>query len=473
MIKLFNTLSGKKEIFKPRKNKKVNMFVCGPTVYDYPHIGHARTYLIFDAFAKYLKFSGYKVKYLQNITDIDDKIIDRAKKNLISSKDLAKKFEKIYREDEKKINISSISNHARATNHIPQIIKQIKTLIKKQYAYFIADDGWYFDISKFKDYGKLSKRTALQAQDAISRIDESVSKKNKGDFALWKLSKAGEPSWSFAFAQDGSAVQMNGRPGWHIEDTAITEHYFGSQYDIHGGAVDLKFPHHEAEIAQQESASGKKPLVKIWMHTGFLLVNGKKMSKSLGNFITIRDFLNKYPKEVLRFLVFSTHYRTPINYTEKLAKQAEKNIQTIFEWREKILKQKFQLSEIRSPKVEILKIKEKFFQYLANDFNTPKAFAVIFNLIKKTNQLMAKNELDGKTADEIKKFFLEIDKIFAILPKKEKNIIPQEIIILAQKRELLRKEKKWQDADQIREKIKKLGYLVEDTKKGPLIKIRK
>lgn len=465
MIKLYNTLSGKKEIFKPRQNKKVNMFVCGPTVYDYPHIGHARTYLIFDAFAKYLKFAGYKIKYLQNITDIDDKIIDRAKKDKISPKDLVKKFEQIYYEDEKKLAISAVSAHAKATDHIPQIIKQIKTLIKKKYAYFIPNDGWYFDISKFKDYGKLSKRTALQAQDAVSRIDESINKNNKGDFVLWKISKAEEPYWETELGK--------GRPGWHIEDTAITEYYFGPQYDIHGGAIDLKFPHHEAEIAQQESASEKKPLVKIWMHTGFLLVNGKKMSKSLGNFITIRDFLSKYPKEVLRFLVFSAHYRSPINYSEKLAKQAEKKIQKISEWHEKILKlknTKKQLSEVVPPKVIILKIKE-FFEYLTDDFNTPKAFSIIFEIIKTTNKLIAKNKLDGKTANEIKKFFLIVDKIFNILPKKEKVAVPQEIIILAQKREKLRKDKKWAEADQIREKIKKLGYLIEDTPKKPKLKI--
>src|SRR3989338_7142056 len=336
MIRVFNTLCGKKEGLKKPKGKQLKLFVCGPTVYDYPHIGNARTYIAFDAFVRYLRSQKIKVFYLQNITDIDDKIIAKAREEKTSPAAIAKKYEKIYRQNEKSLNIRSVSKYARATAHIPQIIKQVKTLIKKGSAYKIEDDGYYFDLAAFPEYGKLSGRTSLQAEDAISSIDENIRKRNKGDFALWKLvrfeatnylSKStnstnkfkiinGEPAWWTTLGW--------GRPGWHIEDTAITEHYFGPQYDLHGGAIDLKFPPHEAEIAQQEAVSGKKPFVKIWMHTGFLLIKGEKMSKSLGNFITIRDFFNIQRGEspramrdrvnVLRFLILSQHYHSPIDY---------------------------------------------------------------------------------------------------------------------------------------------------------------
>src|SRR3989344_9392375 len=303
---VFNSLAKQKEEFAPRNGKKVNMFVCGPTVYDSSHIGHARTYISFDVIARYLWHLGYKVKYLQNITDIDDKIIDRAKKENKHPLKLAGEFEKIYYQDMKSLGINSVSKYAPATKYIKQIVSQVKRLKEKGFAYEIPGDGIYFDLSKLTDYGKLSGRTTEGAEDAVSRIDESINKRNKGDFALWKFSKPGEPKWKTELGE--------GRPGWHIEDTAITEKHFGPQYDIHGGARDLIFPHHEAEIAQMEGISGKKPMVRTWMHTGLLTINGEKMSKSLGNFITIRDFLEKQPARVLRFLMIKAHYRSPIDY---------------------------------------------------------------------------------------------------------------------------------------------------------------
>ncbi len=273
MIKLFNTLSRKKEVFKPIKGKKVNFFVCGPTVSLFSHIGHARTYVIFDVIIKYLREAGYKVFYLQNITDIDDKIIDRAKENKISPVKWAKRFEKEYLKDMRSLKINSVSKYARATDHIKEIISQVERLIKKGYAYQLKD-GIYYNISKFKNYGKLSKRTVIQAEDGVSRMDEAKGKRNKGDFCLWKISKPGEPKWKSPWGW--------GRPGWHIEDTAITEKHFGPQYDVHGGARDLMFPHHEAEIAQMEALSGKTSFVKYWLHSGFLTVKGQKMAKTFG-----------------------------------------------------------------------------------------------------------------------------------------------------------------------------------------------
>src|SRR3989344_7050108 len=252
-LKLYNTLTRKKEVFKPMKDKEIKMFVCGPTVYDFSHLGHAKTYIQFDTIAKYFRWKGYKVFYLQNITNIDDKIITRAREDGDEKgwKKLSDKYEKEYLNDMKMLNVNSVNKYAPATDYIPEIISQVKRLIEKRFAYKISD-GWYFDLSKDKDYGKLAKRESLELNDAVSRIDENKEKKNKGDFCLWKFSKEGEPKWKSDIG--------DGRPGWHIEDTAITEKELGQQYDLHGGGIDLIFPHHEAEIAQMESISGKKPL---------------------------------------------------------------------------------------------------------------------------------------------------------------------------------------------------------------------
>ena len=462
-LKVYNTLTRKKEVFKPRRGKKVNIFVCGPTVYDYAHIGHARTYIAFDVIVKYLREKGYDVFYLQNITDIDDKIINRAKKEGISWKELARKFEKEYKKDIKALGINSVSKYARATKHIKEIVSQVERLLKKGYAYQI-EDGIYYDISKFKDYGKLSGRTVLQAEDAVSRIDESVSKRNKGDFCLWKFwsHKDWEPKWRSPWGY--------GRPGWHIEDTAITEKYFGPQYDIHGGARDLIFPHHEAEIAQMEAISGKKPLVKYWLHTGFLTINGQKMSKSLGNFITIKEFLNKHSARLLRFFVLKSHYRSPLDYSEKAILQTQNELERIDEFVEKIQNAKFKMQN-DNPKFKIGKFKNKFEGAMDDDFNTPKAIAVIFELIKEVNPMLDKNQITQKEAKQILDFLNSIDKVFGFIFKKEKIRIPKNVQKLVERREKLRQQKKWEEADKIRKQVEDLGYEIQDTPSGP--KIRK
>ena len=447
MLKIYNTLDRKKQAFKPRQGRRVNVFVCGMTVYDYMHIGHAKTYVQFDVIVKYLRYAGYDVYYLQNITDIDDRIIKRAQEKKIDPLKLAKEFEKYYHEDEKSLRIDSVTKYARATDYINQIIKQIKVLIKKGYAYKIAD-GYYYNIKKFKDYGKLSKRTALNAEDAVTRIDESIQKKNKGDFCLWKFSKKDEPSWDTDLG--------NGRPGWHIEDTAITETHFGPQYDIHGGARDLIFPHHEAEIAQMQAASGKKPLVKYWMHAGFLNVKGRKMSKSLKNFITVRQSLKKYNYKTLRFFYLTSHYRSPIDFTEKSLEGAENSLERLNDFIQKTKTGK------KDDLGLIKKTKQKFLSAMDNDFDTVKALAVIFDFVKKSY----KNDIGGKKTYNLLK---EFDKIFNVLDFK-KQTIPQNIITLVKQREKLRKQKKWSESDQIRKKIQKLGFNIEDTDKGPIIK---
>ena len=274
MIRIFNTLSGKIEPLPHlSRNKPLRIFVCGPTVYDSSHIGHARTYLVFDAFVRFLRANGIKVFYLQNITDIDDKIIARARESRTTPKLVASRFTREHLDDMKHLGITSVNRYARATDFMKEIVKQVERLIAKKFAYLIPGEGYYFEVKKFKDYGKLARRTDMRPEDGVSRIDESIKKRDPRDFCLWKLQKEkDEPAWNTPLGK--------GRPGWHIEDTAISEKFFGARYDVHGGAIDLIFPHHEAEIAQQESVSGKKPFVKLWMHTGFLIVNGEKMSKS-------------------------------------------------------------------------------------------------------------------------------------------------------------------------------------------------
>jgi cysteinyl-tRNA synthetase len=458
MIKIQDTLSGKKKLLKPRKDKKINLFVCGPTVYDCSHIGHARTYLAFDAFVKFLKSKGYDVTYLQNITDLDDKIIQRAKEKGTTPEELARTYEKEYLQDMAAIGIDSVSKYARATDNIREIIRQIQELSEKEYAYVIPEDGIYYDISKFKDYGKLSKRTMNQAEDAVSRIDEAKGKRNKGDFCLWKFSKEGEPSWN--------SVWGKGRPGWHIEDTAITESNFGPQYDIHGGARDLSFPHHEAEIAQMEASSGKAPMVNYWMHTGFLTIKGQKMSKSLGNFITIRDFIKESSPRLLRLIMVKAHYRSPLDYNEKIINQGKKELEKMDDFIERM-----KGIETGGKATRISEKAEKEFQAsLEDDFNTPKALAAVFQLMSEANELASKNKLGKKDAENILEFLKKADGIFGFVFS-VKEEIPKSIEKLSKEREKARKEKDWKKADEIREKIKKEGYIVEDTNSG--IKIKK
>jgi len=455
MLKFYNTLTRKKENFRPRRNKKVEMFVCGPTVYDFTHLGHSRTYIFYDTLVHYLKIKGYKVFYLQNITDIDDKIIKRAKERNVSWRNIARTYEREYLKDIKSLGIRTVNKYARATDYIKEIISQVKRLLDKGYAYQIKD-GIYYDIKKFKDYGKLSRRTWQQAEDATSRIDDSSKKRNKGDFCLWKFSKPGEPKWKSPWGF--------GRPGWHIEDTAIAEKYFGFQYDIHGGAIELSFPHHEAEIAQMEGISGKKPMVKYWIHSGLLKINGRKMSKSLGNFITIRDFLKKYPPSILRFIVFSAHYRSPLDYSSKIATEAAKNLEEIEVFLARL--KKIRLKSKAKNKRLIKDFEKEFFSALDDDFNTPKAKAVLFDFIKEIEGKMDKKEISQTEAREIIKLFKKINKIFNFLSFEK---VPKGIKELVRKRTLLRKKKEWKKADEIRERIERKGYIVSDTIDGTVV----
>ncbi len=446
-MEIYNTLSRKKENFpSPDEQKKIRLFVCGPTVYDDAHVGHARTYLFFDFFASYLRSLGYAVNYLQNITDIDDKIIARAAERNMAPADLAQLFTDSYKDNMRALGVDAVTTYAPATDFISQIAAQVERLIDKGFAYKIDGDGWYFDIAKDEDYGKLSGRTAAQAEDGVSRIDDSDAKRNRGDFCLWKFSKPNEPVWQTSLGP--------GRPGWHIEDTAISEYYFGPQYDVHGGADDLKFPHHEAELAQQESASGLKPFVRWWMHTGFLLVNGKKMAKSAGNFVTIKEFLRTQPPEVLRWIMLAHHYRSPVDFSETLVAQARAALGNLYE-RFAILSDGGIADD--GPDVEVWR--DRFHASLGDDLNTPQALAVVFDLLK----------TEGLSPSGKRRLILEFDAVLKLgiaAHAADMQDIPPEISEKLKRYEQFRIDKQFVQSDALRKEIESLGYEVRDTAEG-------
>ena len=448
MLKLYNTLTKKKEIFKPLKSKKVNIFVCGPTVYSYIHLGNARAFTNYDLIVKYLRFKKFKVKYIMNITDIDDKIIKKAKEEKVSWKDISKKYENYFLEDIQKLGIDSIDKYARATDYIKEIISQVQRLLDKGYAYTIKNDGIYYDLSKNKEYGKLSGRKYLEAEDSISRIDDSINKRNKGDFCLWKFSSKGENYWDSLF--------NNGRPGWHIEDTAIAEKELGMQYDLHGGGIDLIFPHHEAEIAQMESITGKKPYVKYWVHSGFLNLKKEKMSKSVGNILTLNEAIKPNSPKVIRFMFISSHYREPLDFSNEVIKQAESSLSRIQEFYNKAKESKKNIDGKL-----IKKTKENFLKYMDDDFNTPKALAELYMFLREANKLGY-----GKNSYKLLKEF----NVFLGILDEDTLQIPKEVIELAEKRLKARKEKNWQESDKLREEIKERGFIIEDAEKSYNIK---
>lgn len=455
MIKVYSTMTRQKEELKVTNNK-IKLFVCGPTVYDYSHIGHARTYISFDVIVRYLKHEGYSVFYLQNITDIDDKIIKRAKENNEDPLELSHRFEKEYLKDMETLNVSNVNFYARATEHMNEIINQIQDLIDKGYAYD-TETGVYFDVSKFEDFGKLSNRNLDDLQNTRIQIDST--KKDPKDFALWKKQDE-QPYWESPWG--------NGRPGWHIEDTAITEAYFGPQYDIHGGGLDLIFPHHDAEIAQMEASSGKEPLVEYWMHTGFLNVSGEKMSKSLGNFITIKELLEIVTPEVYRFFVLSTHYRSPIDFSEDTLKQAENSLKRIQNTGKIIIDK---LTEDNLPEGKVLDedlelFKEEFFNAMNNDFNTPIALSNLFDFTHKINKAISSNEVSRNTLNNIVETFKDIESIlgFDIIVEDDmvSDVSGDLINIITEIREDLRSKKDWDLADKIRDELANLDITLED-----------
>ncbi len=446
-IKIYNTLSKSVEELSPMEEGKIKFFVCGPTVYDFPHLGHAKTYTQFDFIVKYLRWRGFEVNYLQNITDLDDKIIQRAAERGISWRQLADDYEKIYKDDMLALRNTAVNKFARATDYIENIVSQVKRMIDKGLAYQAPDGSWYFEIAKFKDYGKLSGRTELRETDGVSRIDESDFKRGWNDFCLWKASKEGEPAWETELGK--------GRPGWHIEDTAITEVEFGPQYDIHGGAIDLIFPHHEAEIAQIESITGKAPFVRYWMHAGFLNINAQKMSKSLGNFKTIRDILKQYDYRVLRYFFLSNHYRAAIDFNDQALDQAKNGLARIDEF---IFNKVDAAHDDNADEAAVSEAKEKFCAALDNDLNTPQAFAALFDFIRAQNQ----KEKSGKRTFE----FLNQINTFLGFMKFDQAKSDEFIGSLIRERDAARAAKNFAKSDEIRDRLLAMGVKIYDSKEG-------
>ena len=435
---LFNTLGRKLETFKPIHKNEVRIYVCGPTVNDVPHLGHARQQIVFDVLRKYLKFIGYKVKFVSNITDIEDKIINKAKELNEDIKTLTARNLKTHLEDYKQIGVEKPDVQPKATEYIKELIDLVKKLEKKDYTYIIENDGVYFDISKFKNYGKLSGQNIKELKS--SRIGIKEEKRNKEDFVLWKFSKKDEPSWESPFG--------SGRPGWHIECSAMSSNILGLPFDIHGGGQDLIFPHHEDEIAQSEAGYGKK-FVNYWIHNGMVNVNKIKMSKSLGNFKTIRDLLKDYSGSVIRYFVISTHYRNPIDFSKQALDDAKNSYERL----------KNIISEIKNDKKINKDYLDKFKEAMNSDLNTSKALSVLWELIR-DEKAIGKYETINK-----------IDKVFGLdLLKKEKINIPNEIRELVNKRERARKNKDWKKADELRNEIAKRGWSVNDTPKGYILK---
>jgi cysteinyl-tRNA synthetase len=452
-MKLYNTLTKKVEEVVPLETGKIKFFVCGPTVYDFVHVGNAKTYVQFDILARTLRQSGFEVFYLQNITDIDDKIITRAKEQNTGWEELRNTYEEAYFQDMKRLNITAVTTYARATDYIANIIRQVQTLLDKGHAYN-TDDGIYFEIATFPEYGKLSGRTEVKEDDAETRIDQSDKKRGWNDFCLWKFSKPSEPVWDAPFG--------NGRPGWHIEDTAITEHHFGPQYDIHGGAVDLIFPHHEAEITQMESASGLTPFVRYWVHTGFLQVNDRRMGKSLGNFYTIRDVIEKgYDPLALRVLMLQAHYRSPINFSwENLdaAHNRLKNYRAFADLRWNMVKHK--TTPVRKENRLDLS-KQKIMEALQNDLQMPQALSVLDAL---ENEIVL-NLAESK--HEFEQFLLFIDEIFGLDLLASTDIDDKQYKLIDE-RDAARQNNDYKKSDELRDKLREQGIAIRDTDQGPI-----
>jgi cysteinyl-tRNA synthetase len=454
-MKVFNTLYGKKEEFSPQGDE-VKMYVCGVTPYSDAHLGHAMSYIIFDVIRRYLNFRGYKVKYVQNVTDIDDKIIERANKLSIPAAELAGKFTKSYFEDMEALNITPADVYPLATEEIPKIIEIVRGLIDKGYAY-PAGGSVYFRVRNVPDYGKLSHRNLDSMRAGAESAEE---KEDPMDFVLWKASKPGEPSWESPWGP--------GRPGWHIECSAMSLKYLGDTLDIHGGGQDLIFPHHENEMAQSENFTGVKPFVKYWLHNGLVQLGEEKMSKSIGNLITIKDALTRYSADALRIFVLSSHYRSPLTYSDEIVEAAERGVERLLR-----VVSRDDSTKGNGKALDAEPYRKQFYEAMDDDFNTPKALAVLFDLARVINQAADSdmNFLDARNAlidlaHDVLGLKLEEPEAAGGPDAETLNYINK----LIEERSECRKAKQWQRADEIRAELAELGIVLEDTPKGTVWK---
>ncbi len=455
MLEIYNSFTNKKEPFTPIEPGKVRMYVCGMTVYDYCHLGHARMMMVFDIVARYLRYRGYDLTYIRNVTDIDDKIIARANENGEAFSELTQRFITAMHEDVAALGILPPDQEPHATAHIDEIIKMISRLIDNGYAYQADNGDVYYDISKFEHYGALSGKQ-LEDLRAGERVEIDEAKDDPLDFALWKAAKPSEPSWESPWG--------NGRPGWHIECSAMSTHCLGDHFDIHGGGQDLQFPHHENEIAQSEAATGKK-FVNLWMHNGFVRINEEKMSKSLGNFFTIREILENYAPEVVRYFIVTSHYRSPLNYSDESLENAKAGLTRFY-------------TALRGlPVVDVdesvlAPYRERFQRAMDDDFNTPEAFAVLFELARDINRAREHSEESAATLAAVLR---ELGSVLGVLQQDpgdflhgnaEAGLSDADIDVLIERRNQARADKDWAEADRVRDTLQEHKVVLEDGEGG-------
>ncbi len=453
-MKIVNSMTNKKEEFIPVHQGKVNIYACGPTVYNYFHIGNARPFIVFDTLRRYLEYRGYNVTYVQNFTDVDDKMIQAAAADGITVKELGEKFIDEYFKDAEALHIKPATVHPKATEHINDIIGLVEKLVDSGHAYASGGDV-YFDTESFADYGKLSGQN-LDELELGSRVDVNENKKNPMDFVLWKAKKEGEPAWGSPWGE--------GRPGWHIECSAMSMKYLGDTLDIHGGGQDLKFPHHENEIAQSEAATGK-PFSKYWMHNGYINIDNKKMSKSEGNYFTVRDILNDFDGVVVRLFLLSAHYASPINFSKELLSQSKQAYARIQNCRENL---KFIMANPKDVDVDlssaIQNLDKGFAGDMDDDLNTAGAIGHIFEYVKHINTLFENGGSSAQAELALKELDTRLDVLGLLTSQTE--AIPEEVQQLLGQRKSARENKNWAVSDQIRDQILQLGFEVKDTPDG-------
>ena len=471
MLSIYNTLTKKKETFEPINPPEVRMYMCGPTVYDYFHIGNARSFIMAEVVRRYLEYRDYKVKFVMNLTDVDDKIIKKSIEEKISCDDVTRKYIDAFFEDIVRLKLRKADIYPRATHHMDDILQMIETLEEKGYAYNI-DGNVFFNVTKFNGYGKLSGKN-IDDLESGARIEINEEKKNPLDFALWKKAKEGEPSWESKWG--------DGRPGWHIECSAMSCKHLGEYFDIHAGGNDLIFPHHENEIAQSV-ASNEKPFVKYWMHFGFLNIDNQKMSKSLGNFFTARDVLAKYSAEAIKLFFAQAYYRGPLNFSDELLTAAEKGSAKLANLAETI---NLELGKERKdgtvPFLDIKGFEEKFISAMDDDINSAQAVAVIFDFIKEVNRAIAENEnINAQFYADVKAFLeqtavgvLGIMRFDLEESAGSKDVDIKLIEKMIEQRTVAKKEKNYALADEIRNKLKELGVELKDSKEGTTYKVVK
>lgn len=458
-MKIFNTMTRRKEEFVPLDKNEVKIYACGPTVYNYIHIGNARPLCVFDVLRRYLEYRGYNVRFVQNFTDVDDKIIKRANEEGLSFEEVSKKYIKEFWTDAHGLNFKDATVHPKATENIDEIINIIKTLEEKGYAYAVDGDVYYRTL-KFKDYGKLSHQPIEDLQSG-ARIAIGEKKENPLDFALWKAAKDGEPYWDSPWGK--------GRPGWHIECSAMNKRYLGDSIDIHCGGKDLVFPHHENEIAQSEAANDA-PFAKYWMHNGYINVDNVKMSKSLGNFKTVREIANVYGYEVIRYFLISSHYRSPINYSIDIIEQCQSALDRLYTCRESL---DFAIKNAKSDiddDEEILKLiasaKDEFIKAMDDDLNTADGIAAVYNLVSTINTEIINKEVSLNVCKKAAEMFDELTGVLGLLYNRKSNDIDDDIEKLIEQRQTARANKDWATADKIRDELKAKGIILKDTPQG-------